>query len=199
MVRKPMNWALYAEWKNQEQQCRCRGLLKTLSDAEEKTEVTNDANLQVNSECTKHGLVVLKEVLRYMDFVDNLVLDLEVQKGLARDVHDDVQRANMWAQGLMDDRINNLKLATKRLGTLVLALATIVSKLDKQDETKCGKEELQKKAEGLQKRIKYQNCQIEDYHELAKEGKMEFEKNCQDCEILSNRVLGEKKKKFLAK
>ncbi len=106
-------------------------MLKTLSDAEEERKVTNDANLQVSNECTKHGLVVLKEDLRYMDFVDNLVLDLQVRKGLARDVHDDVQRANMWAQGLMDDRINNLKLARKRLGTLVLALDTIVSKLDK--------------------------------------------------------------------
>ncbi len=38
----------------------------------------------------KHGSIVLKEVLRYMDFVNSLVLDLEAQKGLARDVHDDV-------------------------------------------------------------------------------------------------------------
>jgi len=38
-----------------------------------------------------------------MDFADNFVLDLEAQKGFAKDVHDDVQRANMWALGLMDD------------------------------------------------------------------------------------------------
>jgi hypothetical protein len=70
-------------------------------------------------------------------------------KGLAKDVHDDVQRENMWAQGLMDDWINNLKLVIEKLSTLVLALDTIVSKLDKQDETKGGKKELQKKVEGL--------------------------------------------------
>ncbi len=64
------------------------------------------------------------------------------------------------------------------------------------DETKGGREELQKRVEGLQKRIKYQKCQIEDYHELAKEGKLEFEKVCQDCEILSSKVLGEEKKDF---
>jgi hypothetical protein len=67
------------------------------------------------------------------------------------------------------------------------------------DETKGGREELLKKVEGLQKRIEYQKCQIEDYHELAKEGKLEFEKVCQDCEILSNRVLGEEKKGFFIK
>ncbi len=81
----------------------------------------------------------------------------------------------MWAQGLMDDRISNLKLAIEKLGTLVLALDIIVSKLDKQNETEGGKEELQKKVEGLQKRIEYQKCQIEDYHELTKEVKVEFE------------------------
>jgi hypothetical protein len=32
---------------------------------------------------------MLEEVLRYMDFVNKLVLDLEAQKGFARDVHDD--------------------------------------------------------------------------------------------------------------
>jgi hypothetical protein len=37
----------------------------------------------------------------------------------------------------------------EKLSTLVLALDTIVSKLDKQDETKGGKKELQKKVEGL--------------------------------------------------
>ncbi len=51
--------------------------------------------------------------------------------------------------------------------------------------------------EGLQKSIKYQKCQIEDYCELAEEGKEEFEKVCQDCEILNSRVLGEEKKFFL--
>jgi len=55
----------------------------------------------------------------------------------------------MWAQGLMDDRISNLKLAIEKLGTLVLALDIIVSKLDKQTESEGGKEELQKKVEGL--------------------------------------------------
>jgi hypothetical protein len=49
----------------------------------------------------------------------------------------------------MDDWINNLKLMIEKLGTLVLALDTIVSKLDKQNETKGGRKELQKKVEGL--------------------------------------------------
>jgi hypothetical protein len=70
-------------------------LLKTLNDVEEEREVTNDADFHVSNDCTEHGLVVLKEVLRYIDFVDNLVFDFEAQKGLARDVHDDVQKANM--------------------------------------------------------------------------------------------------------
>jgi len=42
-----------------------------------------------------------------------------------------------------------LKLAIEKLGTLVLVLDTSISKLDKQNETKGGKEELQKKVEGL--------------------------------------------------
>jgi hypothetical protein len=32
-----------------------------------------------------------------------LVFELKVQEGLARGVHDNVQRANMQAQGLMDN------------------------------------------------------------------------------------------------
>jgi len=53
--------------------------------------------------------------------------------------------------------------------------------------------------EGLQKRVDYQKCQIEDYHELVEGGEVEFERVCQNFEILSNRVLGEKKKVILAK
>jgi hypothetical protein len=49
----------------------------------------------------------------------------------------------------MDDWINNLKLVTKKLGTLVLVLDIVVSKLDKQEETEGGREDLQKKVEGL--------------------------------------------------
>jgi len=37
---------------------------------------------------------------------------------------------------------------------------------------------------------------MEDYNELGEEGKVEFERVCQDFEILSNRVLGEEKKFF---
>jgi hypothetical protein len=132
------------EWTNQEQQCQHRDLLKTLSDGKEKKKVTNDVDLRISNDCTEHKSVVPKKVLQYMDFVNSLVLDLEAQKGLARNVHDDVQRENMWAQGLMDDWINNLKLVIEKLGTLVLALDTIVSKLDKQDKTKGGRKELPK-------------------------------------------------------
>ncbi len=124
-------------------------MLKTLSDAKEEKKVTDDVDLRVSNDCTEHISVVPEEVLQYMDFAKSLVLDLESQKGLTRDVHDDVQRGNMWAQGLMDDWINNLKLMIEKLGTLVLALDTIVSKLDKQNETKGGRKELQKKVEGL--------------------------------------------------
>ncbi len=42
----------------------------------------------------------------------------------------------MWAQGLMDDWTNNLKLANDKLGTLVLALDTSILELEKLDETK---------------------------------------------------------------
>lgn len=42
----------------------------------------------------------------------------------------------MWAQGLMDDWTNNLKLANDKLGTLVLALDTSILELEKLDEIK---------------------------------------------------------------
>lgn len=80
-----------------------------------------------------------------------------------------------------------------------MALDTSVLELDKLDKIEGGREELQKKVKGLQKKIEYQKCQIKDYCEIAEEGKVAFEKVCQDCEILSNRVLGEEKKIFLAK
>jgi hypothetical protein len=105
----------------------------------------------------------------------------------------------MQAQALLDNWINNLKLTNEKLGTLVLTLDTSVLELEKLDETEGGREKLRKEVERSQKRVDYQNCQIEDYHELAKEGKVKFEKICQDFEILSNRVLGEEKKVFLFK
>jgi hypothetical protein len=40
-------------------------------------------------------------------------------------------------------------LTIEKLGTLVLVLDTSISKLDEQNEIKGGKEELQKKVEGL--------------------------------------------------
>jgi hypothetical protein len=55
-----------------------------------KEMLQKNADFRISSDCMKHGSIVLKEVLRYMDFVNSLVLDLEAQKGLARDVHDDV-------------------------------------------------------------------------------------------------------------
>jgi hypothetical protein len=105
----------------------------------------------------------------------------------------------MRAQGLMDDWINNLKLANEKFSTLLLLLHTTVLELEKLDETEGGRDELQKEVEGLQKRADYQKFQIEDYCELADEGKVEFERVCQDYEILNNKVLGEKKKVFHAK
>jgi hypothetical protein len=92
-----------------------------------------------------------------------------------------------------------LKLTNEKLNTLVLTLDTTILELEKLDKTKGGRDELRKEVEGLQKRVDYQKCQIEDYHELAEEGKMEFDRVCQDFEILSNRVLGEEKKVFLVK
>jgi soluble cytochrome b562 len=76
----------------------------------------------------------------------------------------------------MDNQINNLKLANKKLNTLVTALDTIVLDLEKLDKTKGGSDELQKEVEGLQKNVDYQKCQIKDYHEFAEEGKVEFER-----------------------
>ncbi len=81
---------------------------------------------------------------------------------------------------------------------MVLTLDTTILELEKLDETEGGRDELRKEVERLQERVDYQNCQIEDYHELAKVGKVKFEKVCQDFEILSNRVLGEQKKAFFA-
>jgi hypothetical protein len=68
-----------------------------------------------------------------MEFEDSLVSELETQEGLARDVHDNVQKVNIQAQGLMDDQINNLKLANKKLDSLVVALDTIILELEKLD------------------------------------------------------------------
>jgi hypothetical protein len=42
----------------------------------------------------------------------------------------------MWAQGLLDDWINNLKLANDKLGTLVLVLDTSILELEKLNKTK---------------------------------------------------------------
>jgi hypothetical protein len=53
--------------------------------------------------------------------------------------------------------------------------------------------------EGLQKKVDYQKCQIEDYHELVEKGKVEFKRICQNFENLNNRVLGGKIKVFFAK
>jgi hypothetical protein len=83
-----------------------------------------------------------EKVSRYLEFANNLVFELEVQEGLARGVHDDVQKANMRAQGLMDDWINNLKLTNENLGILVLTLDTTVLELEKLDETEGGRDEL---------------------------------------------------------
>jgi hypothetical protein len=66
----------------------------------------------------------------------------------------------MQAQGIMDDHINNLKLANEKFGTLILALDTTVLELEELDETEGGRDELQKEVGGLQKRADYQKCQI---------------------------------------
>jgi len=73
----------------------------------------------------------------------------------------------MQAQGLMDNKINNVKLANKKFGILVLALDTTILELEKLDETEGGRDELQKEVEGLQKRVDYQKCQTKNYHELG--------------------------------
>lgn len=90
-----------------------------------------------------------------MEFEDSLVSELETQEGLARDVHDNVQKVNIQAQGLMDDQINNLKLANKKLDSLVVLLDTIILELEKLDQTKGGNDELQKEVERLQKNVDY--------------------------------------------
>ncbi len=90
-----------------------------------------------------------EKVSQYVEFANNLVFEFKVQEGLARGVHDNVQKINMQAQGLMDDWINNLKLTNEKLGTLVLTLDTMVVELEKLDETQGGRDELHKEVEGL--------------------------------------------------
>ncbi len=85
-----MNQAIYTEWTNQKQQRQHKGLLETLSDAEEERGFTNNANFHISGDCMERESALSKEVLRYLDFANRLVFDLEAQKGLARDVHDDV-------------------------------------------------------------------------------------------------------------
>jgi hypothetical protein len=92
---------------------------------------------------------VQEKVSQYVEFANNLVFEFKVQEGLARGVHDNVQKINMQAQGLMDDWINNLKLTNEKLGTLVLTLDTMVVELEKLDETQGGRDELHKEVEGL--------------------------------------------------
>lgn len=67
-------------------------MLETLSDARKKEglQFTNNANLHISSDCMERELALSKEVLQYLDFANRLVFDLEAQKGLARDVRDDV-------------------------------------------------------------------------------------------------------------
>jgi len=65
----------------------------------------------------------------------------------------------------MDDWINNLKLANEKFNILVLVLDTTILELEKLEKTEGGSDELWKEVEGLQKRVDYQKCQIEDYHE----------------------------------
>ncbi len=65
----------------------------------------------------------------------------------------------------MDDWINNLKLANEKLNILVLVLDIAILELEKLEKIEGGSDELWKEVEGLQKRVDYQNCQIEDYHE----------------------------------
>jgi hypothetical protein len=48
----------------------------------------------------------------------------------------------------MDNQINNLKLANKKLDTFVMVLDTTILELEKLDKTKGGSDELQKEVEG---------------------------------------------------
>ncbi len=77
-----------------------------------------------------------------MEFVDNLVFELEAWVGLTKGIHGNIQKENMQAQGLMDNQINNLKLTNEKLSTLVLTLDMIVFELEKSNEIKGGKDEL---------------------------------------------------------
>jgi hypothetical protein len=76
-------------------------VLEILSNIEEK-DVIDDANPYTSSNCIEPSSMP-KEVSPYMEFVNNLIFELEAQKGLAKGVHDNVQKENMWAQGLMDN------------------------------------------------------------------------------------------------
>jgi len=48
----------------------------------------------------------------------------------------------------MDNQINNVKLANKKFSILILALDTTILELEKLNETKGGRDELQKEVEG---------------------------------------------------
>jgi hypothetical protein len=62
-------------------------VLKIFSDVEEEKEVAS-------SDCIEPSFVP-KKVLWYMEFSNNLVSKLEIQEGLTRGVHDNVQKENM--------------------------------------------------------------------------------------------------------
>lgn len=58
-------------------------MLKIFSDVEEEKEVTNDTDPCPSSNCIKPSSVP-KEVSRYLEFVHNLVSELEAHEGLAK-------------------------------------------------------------------------------------------------------------------
>jgi len=76
-------------------------VLEILSDIEER-DVIDDANPYTSSNCIEPSSTP-KKVSPYMEFVDNLVFELEAWVGLTKGIHGNIQKENMQAQGLMDN------------------------------------------------------------------------------------------------
>ncbi len=64
-------------------------MLEIFNDTEEEKEVIDDAYPHASSDYIEPSFVP-KEVLQYLELVNNLVCEFEAEKGLVKGVHDDV-------------------------------------------------------------------------------------------------------------
>jgi hypothetical protein len=89
-----MNWALYTEWINQEQQQQKKGMLEVLSDDEVDVEPTceQEGDQHPSSICIE---VVLNELLCYLEFSNKLATGLEENECLNMQTKEEIKTMSM--------------------------------------------------------------------------------------------------------